>query len=105
VNLPALIGLLVLVVGFPLNLYVTFKLWRLSRERPDLGVLRERAVVSAAVLILVVVFGLIFLNNDLHAPILSFDETKFWTRTAMLIVAVGPASYWLYLYRSKGIRL
>ena len=45
-SLPALIGLLVLVVGFPLNLYVTAKLWRLSRERPDIGVLRERAVVS-----------------------------------------------------------
>jgi small neutral amino acid transporter SnatA (MarC family) len=103
VSLPTILGALVLVIGAPLNLYVTFKLWRLSRERPQLRVLRERALVAFAVLVVVVVFGLIFLNNDLDAPILTFDQTKLYTRAVMLFVAVGPASYWLYLYRVKGV--
>ncbi len=102
-SLPSILGLLVLIVGVPLNLYVTLKLWRLSRERPELRVLRERAIVAAAVLFVVIVFGLIFVNNDLDAPVLTFDQTKLYTRAAMFLVAIVPGSYWLYLYRSKGV--
>lgn len=100
-TLPTVLALLVLGIGVPLNLYVTLKLLRLSRASPELKVLRERAVVAVAVLLLIVVFGLIFLNNDLVPPPLSFGDTKLLTRMAMLIVAVGPASYWLWLYRGR----
>jgi hypothetical protein len=92
----------VLFVGVPLNLYVTIRLWRLSRQAPDTRVLRERAIVSLAVLLLIAVFGLIFLNNDLDAPVLSFDDTKLYTRLAMLALALFPATYWLWLYREDG---
>jgi len=99
VSIPTVLALLTLCVGVPLNLYVTVRLWRLSRAAPHLRVLRERAIAATAVLIVVVIFGLIFANNDLVPPLLAFDSTKFLTRFAMLAVAVLPASYWLWLYR------
>lgn len=93
-----ILAILTLVVGVPLNAYVTRRLWMLSRARPDILVLRERAIAATAVLILVLVFGLIFLNNDLIPPIVSFVDTKLLTRGVMLFVAVVPASYWLLIY-------
>lgn len=90
---------LTLVVGVPLNLYVTVRLWRLLAANPTYQVLRERAIVATFVLILVVVFGIIFVNNDLVPPILNFADTKIVTRLVMLAVAIIPASYWLVLYR------
>lgn len=98
---PIILGLLVLVIGIPLNLYVTVRLWRLVHSNPELRVLRERAIVATAVLILVIVFGLIFVNNDLIPPPVSFDETKVLTRSAMLATATIPAAYWLWLYRNS----
>ena len=100
-TVPNIMAAVVLVVGVPLNAYVTFRLWQLSRRSPELRVLRERALVALAVLLLVVVFGLIFVNNDLDAPVLTFDATKTFTRLAMAIVAIGPACYWLWLYRGS----
>jgi hypothetical protein len=97
--IPTILGLLTLVVGVPLNLYVTLRLWRLSSEKPLIRVLRERAIVATVVLIVVTIFGLIFLNNDLVPPVVTFDDTKVLTRGAMLLVAIIPAAYWLYLYR------
>lgn len=98
-NATSILAALVIGVGLPLNLYVTIRLWGLSRASPELRVLRERAVVAVAVLLLVIVFGLIFVNNDLVPPPLSFENTKFFTRITMLIVSVVPAAYWLWLYR------
>jgi hypothetical protein len=99
VSLPTILGILTLLIGVPLNLYVAARLWRLSRKTPGVSVLRERAIVAAGVLLVVVVYGLIFANNDLVPPIVAFDTTKFLTRGAMLLLAVVPASYWLWLYR------
>lgn len=94
------LALLTIVVGVPLNLYVAVKLWRLSRQSPDLMVLRERTVVAVAVLFIVIVFSLIFINNDMTPPPILFESTKVLTRGAMLIVAIIPASYWIRLYRN-----
>ena len=90
---------LVLVLGVPLNLYVSVRLWRLSRMAPDVPLLRERAIVSVAVFLLVLVFGIVFLNNDVAVPFLRFEDTKLYTRLAMLAVAIIPATYWLILTR------
>lgn len=98
---PTLIALLVAAVGVPLNWYVTWRLWRLSRANPGLKVLRERAIVALALALVVTVFALIFLNNDAEHPPLSFDDTKWLTRTAMLLAAVAPPCYWLWLYRGR----
>lgn len=100
-SLPNLLALLVLVIGVPLNLLVTWMLWRQSRAHPDLGVLRERLIASVAVLVLVVVFGLIFLNNDRLPPFLTTDTTRVVTRAVLFVVAVIPAVYWLILYRKS----
>lgn len=100
-SIPTLLAVLTLGVGVPLNLYVTAKLWRLAQAAPHVKALRERAIAATAVLLVVVVFGLIFANNDLVPPLLPFDMTKFLTRGAMLVVAVVPASYWLWVYRPR----
>lgn len=94
-----LLGRLVLLIGVPLNLYVTAKLLVLARSQPTFRVLRERAIVAVCVLLVVVVFGLIFLNNDTIPPFFGTDTTKIITRIAVLIVATVPALYWLRLYR------
>jgi len=98
-SIPGLLGLLTLVVGVPLNLYLTIRLWRVARANPDLRVLRERAITASAVLLLVLVFGLIFLNNDAIPPWLAGEQTKLLTRLAMFLASVAPAAYWLWLYR------
>ena len=55
--------------------------------------------VATAVLLLVLIFGVVFVNNDLVIPVVSFADTKFLTRFVMLGVATIPASYWAFLYR------
>lgn len=97
-NLPNILAILVLVIGLPLNVAVALLLYRRSRAFPNIRVLRERFIVELGVLILVVVFGLIFLNNDTLPPPLDTDITKIVTRAVLLIVAVFPACYWLVLY-------
>jgi hypothetical protein len=99
VNPSAVMATLTLVVGIPLNVYVTFRLLGLARSSPTLRVLRERTLVSVCVLLVVVVFGLIFWNNDTVPPVLGLDVTKIVTRLAVLVVAVVPALYWLWIYR------
>jgi len=96
--LPNLLAIVVLLVGLPLNVVVTAMLLRRSREVPRNPVLHERMVVSAFVLILVVVFGLVFLNNDTLPPPLDVNVTKIITRLTVLGIAVIPALYWLTLY-------
>jgi hypothetical protein len=99
VSITNLLAVLTLVVGVPLNAYVVWRLGRLHRANPDLMVLRERGIVGTAVLINVVVFGLIFVNNDIVPPILGLDLTKLITRAVVLFMAIVPALYWLRLYR------
>jgi hypothetical protein len=91
-----------LAIAVPLNWAVTWRLWRLSRSAPDVGVLRERAIVALAVSVLVTVFALIFLNNDLVPPLFGFEQTKYLTRGVMLAAGIIPALYWLRLYRNGG---
>ena len=99
---PTVLSLLVLFIGVPLNLYVTVYLWRLSRSAPRVRVLRLSAVSSTVVLIVVAVYGLLFVNNDFVPPPLAFEDTKLVTRFAMLVLAIIPAAYWLNLYRRSG---
>ena len=101
-NLPNVLAVLVLVVGIPLNALVTVLLWRRSHAHPRIRVLRERLITEEAILVLVIVFGLIFLNNDTLPPPLDTDVTKIVTRLVLLGVAVIPALYWLWLYRRRG---
>lgn len=94
-----LIAVAVLGLGVPLNAYVTYRLWHLARARPHLRVVRERAIVATAVLVIVVLFGFVFLSNDQVPPYLPLDVTRVVTRLAILLLAVVPASYWLWVYR------
>jgi hypothetical protein len=99
VNAPGIVALLVLTIGVPLNVYVTIRLWQAVWAAPRIKVLEERATASTIILLVVTVFGLIFINNDLIPPPFSFDTTKFATRLAMLALAIVPACRWLWLYR------
>lgn len=96
------IAILVLVVGVPLNVLVSALLWRTWRAHPDVKVLRERLIVALVVLLIVVVFGLIFVNNDTIPPWLDLGATKVVTRFSTLALAVLPACYWLWLYFGPG---
>lgn len=98
-NWPNVVALIVLAIGVPLNIAVTLLLYRAYRQRPNNRVLRERFVAELAVLVLIVVFVIVFLNNDSLIPLITTETTKLVTRLVMLAVAVIPASYWLYLYR------
>ncbi len=96
---PTLLALGTIFFALPLNWLVTIRLWRLYRAAPEIRVLRERAIASMFVAIVVTIFALVFLNNDLVPPVLAFDDTKILTRGAILAVGVIPAGYWLWLYR------
>lgn len=98
-SVPSLLGYLVLCVGVPLNVFVTWRLWSLYRSEPHNLVLRDRVVISAFVLVVVIVFSLLFLNNDAVPPPLNFESTKLVSRFVTLLLAVVPASYWLWIYR------
>lgn len=96
----AWLGLINLVIGVPLNVVATFLLWKKSREVPKLRVLRERFIVAVITTILVLVFGLIFVNNDQVVPPLSEVATKYITRIVMAAMAIVPAAGWVLLYRA-----
>lgn len=93
-----LLGMLVLVLGVPLNAVVVYMLWRRSSAFPRIRVLNERAVTASLLLLAVFVFGLIFVNNDTVPPPLPAEVTKWVTRSVFLLLAVVPAVYWLVLY-------
>jgi small neutral amino acid transporter SnatA (MarC family) len=94
------LAVLTLVVGVPLNLLVTVMLWGKSFGAPHIKVLRERAIVAVLVLLTVLVFGLIFRNNDTVPPWIGLDTTKIITRVMVLLLAIVPALYCLWLYRN-----
>jgi hypothetical protein len=98
VNVSDVLAMLVVVVAVPLNWTVVALLWRLHRQAPEVRVLRERGIVATALAIIVTIFALVFLNNDLDVPLLDFESTKLVTRTAILAASVIPALYWLSIY-------
>jgi len=100
-SIPTILALFVLFVVLPLNWYVTWRLWRLHKANPTIRVLRERGIVSTVLALLISLFVLIFLNNDLVPPPLAFEDTKLLTRGAMVLAGLIPAIYWLYLYRER----
>lgn len=96
-----LLGQVVLYVGSPLCLLVAIIMWRNSLSAPRVRVLRHDAVSATVVFIVVITFGLIFVNNDTLPPPLSVVITKWVTRWAMTLLAFVPAVGLLWLlYRS-----
>lgn len=100
-TLPDLLARSVIRVAVPVNWYVVWRLWRLSRSRPQLGVLRERMFVALALAVVVTIFALVFLNNGMEVPILNLEQTQLLTRTAVLSLAIPPLR-WLWQYRNGG---
>lgn len=98
--IPVVLAWLVVLVAFPLNLIATIRLVRLTYAHPDSRVLRERAYVSVALVLIVGVFAFVFLNNGMEFPILDLVTTQLLTRGAILWLAL-PALYWLWLYRGS----
>jgi hypothetical protein len=101
-ELTVILAWLTLGVGVPLNVTTTYLLRRKSRQAPHLRVLKERFIVAAITTIVVLVFGVIFVNNDRGVPWLGLDATKLITRVAMLGIAIIPAVGWLLIYRQRG---
>jgi uncharacterized membrane protein len=93
------LALIALFVVVPINWYVVWKLRKRSHQNPSLTVLRERFLAALALAIVVTVYALIFVNNDMVQPLLPLTTTKPVTRLVLLIGATVPALYWLRLYR------
>jgi Na+/proline symporter len=85
----------------PLSWYVTWRLWRLNRQAPDALVLRERTIAALALSIIVTVFALVFVNNDLMPPFFDIEATRLITRSTILALSVLPSVYFLWLYRKS----
>lgn len=100
-ELTAWLGLAVLVVGAPLNVLAAWLLLQKSRQAPHLRVLRERYTLAVITTLLVIIFGVIFVNNDQDVPPLADTATKLITRALMLVMAVVPAASWIRLYHSS----
>lgn len=100
-TVPAVLAILTLFAGAPLNLYVTLMLRRLHVGHPN-PILRVLIAVWMMVTLVAFVFGLIFVNNDLTPPIIAGDVTKIITRGAILALAVVPALWLLWIYRGDG---
>ena len=95
---PELLGLGVLIVGVPLNLYVVMMLRRLRQEEPN-PVLDVLLVLWVLVLIIAAIFGLIFVNNDTVPPPLDVLSTKIITRSIVLALVTVPAVSLIVAYR------
>lgn len=96
----AVLAWLTLAVGVPLNVVAALLLLKKSRQAPGLRVLRERFLVAVVTTVVVLFFGLIFVNNDQLVPPLDVDTTKWITRLAILGLATVPAVGFIRLYRS-----
>jgi hypothetical protein len=102
-SLSDLLTVAVIFVALPLSWLVAVLLWNLSRGNPKLYVLRAHAVAALAIAIIVTVFTIVFVNNNLAVPPpLDLDATKIITRGTILVVSTVSALYWLLLvWRSK----
>lgn len=98
-SIPVLLAWGVILIALPLNLLSTIVLVRLTIKHRDSKVLRERAYVAFALLLIVSIFAAVFLNNGMEFPVLNNEATQLVTRSAVLALAL-PALYWLYLYRN-----
>lgn len=99
-SVPAILAWLVIFIAVPTNWIVVLALWRLVRTQPGNRLLRDRTLVAVMLAMVVTVFGLVFLNNDMRPPSLTVPETQVITRLSILSLAI-PALYWLSLYRRK----
>lgn len=97
-DVPTILAYLVILVAVPVNWFAVWKIARLYRKAPHIGVLRDRLVVAVALAIIVTLFGIIFLNNEMSNPFLSNTQTRLLTRSAVLGLTLPPL-YWLWLYR------
>lgn len=98
-DIPAVLAYAVVLFALPVNWYVAYRLWRLSRSSPELRVLADRAIAAFFLAVIVSVFAVVFINNDIIPPPMDVYTTRILTRGAILSLVV-PALYWLYLYRS-----
>jgi hypothetical protein len=98
----SVLAIATLAIAVPLNWFVAIRLALLAHEAPDVRLLRERALAAVFMAVVVTVFSLIFLNNDLVPPLFAFEQTKYLTRSITLAAGIIPALYWLRLYRNGG---
>jgi hypothetical protein len=94
----AWLGFLVVFVACPLNWIVAVLLWRLSRQSPDLTVIRDRAIAATAIAFAVTVFATLMLNTDWTLGLFDLDQARVFSRIATLILALAPTLFFLRLY-------
>lgn len=97
-DVTAIMAWATLAVAFPLNAVAAFLLLKKSRQRPDLDILKERFITAVATTLLVLFFGMVFVNNDQTVPPLGLDTTKWITRGVLLAVALVVGGGWLRIW-------
>lgn len=94
---PALLAYAVVGIALPLNWFLTYRLWRITRSDPSIEVLSERTWVALHISIVVTIFAIVFLNNGMIEPLLTPWDTMVITRLAILSLMI-PALRWLWMY-------
>jgi amino acid transporter len=92
----------VVLVAVPLNLVSVLILVLGTRQNPKNRVLRHDAITAVVVLLQVIVFGLIFVNNDTVPPPLPTEWTKLITRLTLAVLAYVPALLFIGWYLFNG---
>jgi len=98
-SITSALGWAVLVFGVLLNLWVAKILFIKMLDRPEIGLFRERFASAVLAIVIAIVFGLIFINNDTLPPPIDIITTKIITRLSLLGLVTFPALIWLWLYR------
>lgn len=99
-DLPAWLAFAVVGIALPLNWFLTWQLWRLSRADNSIRALNERTLVALHISFVVTVFALVFLNNGALVPFLTPWDTMVITRVAILSLSL-PALRWLWMYYAE----
>lgn len=99
-SLPDILAALDIFVLLPMLVTMAVMLWRRSRARPRLVVLRSDAFAATVLTAYVAVIVTVFLNNGMDEPILGPYQTMVLTRAALFALA-PPVAIWLWIYRPR----
>lgn len=97
-SLPEILKWLVIFVEVPIMGIVAIRLLLLLRLRPTNLVLKDRFLVTVTLIIVVIIFAAVFLNNNMEIPPLGMYQTQVLTRAAILSLML-TSIYWLWVYR------
>ncbi len=98
--IPDILAGFVIFLEVPVLGLIALMLARRAIRRSELHGLRGDAFASIVLVLVVIVFAGIFLNNGMEEPILDLYATRILTRGALLAL-LPPALNWLWIHRKR----